>query len=151
VLACKGSSVAMNVDWRMEVQGKNTSQPGMHLYHVDTIRSQLALDAALHDLKPEDPGGTSLYFGSLAEHEDFLQQIINDAPVTSKDRSNNDRESWQKIVDSIPNDYRDLKRYARIAMLVATRGAPIRPRGEIPHVPTSAAPTRIRQLQIRGR
>jgi hypothetical protein len=40
----------------------------------------------------------------------------------------NDRENWERIDVDIPNDFRDCRRYAYAAMLVATRGAPIQPR-----------------------
>ncbi len=106
----------------------NSSMPGMVLFEVDTIRSQLWMEKVLHAFGREDAGGGSLYAGSLADHQDFLEQVLNDAAVDSLDKHNNARESWNRINTGIPNDFRDVYRYNFAAMLIATRGAPIRER-----------------------
>ena len=127
VWPCKGSSTALDSDYTISRLGPNTAMPGMQLVHVDTIRSQLWLDKAIHDLDPE-AGGLTIHSGTLAEHQDFLEQLINDAAVEKLDAHNNARESWERINQHIPNDYRDDLRYAYVAMLVATRGREILPR-----------------------
>lgn len=128
VWPCKGSSQALESDYRQSTLGDNTSCPGMVLFHVDTIRSQLWVDKVVHDLKHDDPGGGCIHKGSLAEHQDFLEQVINDAAIEALDSHNNSRESWDRINTNIPNDFRDTLRYAYVAMLISTRGAQIQPR-----------------------
>ncbi len=120
----KGSAQALDSDYRQARLGENTSMPGMVLIHVDTIRSQLWLDRVIHDLKPED-GGATIHAGSLAEHQDFLEQILNDAAIAEPGKDNNDRERWQRINANIPNDLRDCWRYAYVAMLIASGGREI--------------------------
>jgi hypothetical protein len=54
--------------------------------------------------------------------------LLNDAAVTDLDPKNNARISWNRIDETMPNDFRDCERYAWVAMLIATRGGnvPIR-------------------------
>ena len=151
VLACKGSNTELNAEWRRSVLGKDTNLPGMELFLVDTIRTQLWIDQTIHDLRPEDPGGSSLYFDGHGSHQDFLQQLINDAAVEGLDSSNNIREKWRRINEHMPNDYRDCRRYSYVAMLVQTRGAEIISRRHRQMPVLEQEPSRIRPLRIRGR
>lgn len=115
---CKGSSQAMDSDYRISVLGENTSCPGMRLVLVDTIRTQLWIDSQI-----DNPDGVyAIHHGSLLEHQDFLEQITNDAAVDDLDRFNNVRQSWERINTGVPNDFRDCRRYAYVAMLIATAG-----------------------------
>ncbi len=125
VWPCKGSNRALDSDYKRGTLGQNTSDPGMILFEVDTIRSQLWIDNAIHSLKPDDPGGICIHQGSLSEHQDFLEQLLNDAAVRDIDTRNNATESWQRNDRNIPNDFRDCWRYAYVAMILATRNAPI--------------------------
>lgn len=118
----KGSSNSLNADWRQSTLGKDTSAPGMRLFWIDTVRTQGWIDRVLHELARADPGGFSLFAGSLQEHQDYLEQLLNDAPTISPDGTH---EIWDRVVESIPNDYRDCERQAYVAMLIVTRGAPI--------------------------
>jgi phage terminase large subunit GpA-like protein len=149
-LACKGSNVALNSDYDVVTLGKNTSRPGTVLCHVDTIRSQIWVHHAIYDAKRDEEGGFALYSGSNWEHEDFLKQLENDQPIEATDSRNNARESWERIDENTPNDYRDLKRYSYVAMLIATRHGPIASRRYTP-APVVQQPTRVRELRIRGR
>jgi hypothetical protein len=106
----------------------NSAMPGMLLFHVDTIRTQEWIERLLHKLDRGDRGSGSLYAGELHDHQNILQQLLNDASSLTLDRDNNDKNVWERINASIPNDYRDIWRYAYIAMLVETRGAEIMPR-----------------------
>lgn len=128
VWPCKGASTALNADYRVNTLGKDTSRPGMQVVFVDTINTQGWIDRVLHTLQRTDVGGTSLFSGPLAAHQDYLEQLLNDAAVEGLDRSNNVRENWNRIDANIPNDFRDCKRYAYVAMLLATRGKEIKPR-----------------------
>lgn len=122
---CKGSSVALNADYRIATLGKDTSAPGQRLVHVDTIRTQGWIDKQLHSLKRGDVGAATLFNAPMAEHQDFLEQLLNEAAVIAHDAHNNDRENWERIDTGVPNDFRDCRRYAYAAMLIATRGKPI--------------------------
>lgn len=128
VLPCKGSATALSSVYSVSELGKNTSAPGMILVSVDTISTQEWIDRQLHDLRPGEPGSVTLYKASLDEHRDFLEQLLNDAAVTDLDNNNYEREKWQRPDTSIPNDYRDTGRYANVAMLLATKGRPIKDR-----------------------
>jgi len=79
-------------------------------------------------LQREDAGGWGLFRGSVAEHQDFLEQLLNDAPVDKIDPTNNVRVVWERLDDAMPNDFRDCKRYAYVARLLKQRNASIRPR-----------------------
>lgn len=135
VWPCKGSNHALDADYRMSKLGPNTSMPGMVLFHVDTIRSQLWIDRQLSSLGPTDAGGYSLYKGTLGEHQDFLEQITNDSAVDDLDGRNNVRQNWERANTNIPNDFRDCRRYAYVAMLIATSGRPIAPRSKAMEAP----------------
>jgi hypothetical protein len=122
-------------DYRQVTLGANTSMPGMVLFHVDTIRSQLWVDSQL-----DNPDGVySLHSGSSFEHQDFLEQMLNDAAVDKLDATNNVRQSWQRISENVPNDYRDTRRYGYVAKLVVTRGRGVPARV----IAAAAAPSRL--------
>lgn len=114
----KGSQNALDCEYRRSVLGPNTSRPGMELIFVDTIRSQLWLEDRLHS----ESNRIGLHAGSLLEHQDYLQQLLNDAPVNKLNADNNVRQSWQRLNEHLPNDFRDCLRYAYVAMLIATGG-----------------------------
>lgn len=122
----KGSSSALESDYRQSVLGENTSMPGMMLFLADTIRSQLWIDNLLD---PNLERKLSLHAGSLFDHQDFLEQVVNDAVVDKLDASNNLRQSWERVDTRVPNDFRDTLRYAWIARQIATKGKPLAPRG----------------------
>tara|TARA_R100000808_G_scaffold24931_1_gene59495 strand:- start:23809 stop:25836 length:2028 start_codon:yes stop_codon:yes gene_type:complete len=128
---CKGSNKALDSDFKLAVLGKNTRTPGMHLYWIDTIRTQRWVEGILHTVMPGDAGAGSIHHGTVAEHQDILEQLLNDTSILENDSNNNERESWRRVNTDIPNDYRDIWRYGYIAILAATRGAPIRPPGDI--------------------
>jgi phage terminase large subunit GpA-like protein len=128
VLPCKGSNKSLESDYRQVTLGRDTSSPGMVLVHVDTIRTQAWIDKVLHVAQPHDPGFGWLHAGTLEEHQDFLEQLLNDAASTVLDTAKNEREVWERINVDIPNDFRDCRRYSYVAMLLATRGQPIKPR-----------------------
>lgn len=148
-LPCKGSNKALASDYQVVTLGDNTSRPGAALCHVDTIRSQTWIERAIHDADPRGQSGFSLCAGNLWEHQDFLQQLLNDAPIEDVDSHNNARESWDRIDPNVPNDFRDCKRYAWVGMLLASRNAPIHPRRYSPPIEQAAGPSRIRELRIR--
>jgi len=116
----KGSSVALESDYRKSLLGRNTSMPGMILYMIDTIRTQLWMEGVLHTMGKGEPGSVSIHACPIGEHQEFLEQLLNDAAVTELDSHNNARESWDRINTNIPNDYRDCWRNAYAAMLVST-------------------------------
>lgn len=152
VMPCKGSSTAMESDYSISLLGPNTAMPGMRLVRVDTIRSQSWIDRVLHSLRPDDVGSGMLHAGSTAVHQDFLEQVLNDAAVLDLDKSNNEREKWERIDSNVPNDFRDAWRYAYVAMLIATRGRSIMPRGfKADPPPEPAKPSRVRELRMRSR
>lgn len=123
-----GSNQSLGVMFRKVALGKDSAMPGLPAIHVDTISTQDWMEKQLHTALPGDPGSTTLYYGSLADHQDFLVQLLNDGLVTKLDSQNYTKEVWQRIDESVPNDYRDAKRYAGVAFLVAVRGSKVRPR-----------------------
>jgi len=126
VVPCKGSNVSLGTEFKRAKLGKETSAPGFKIVHVDTISTQDWLESQLHVLKPGEPGSTSLFDASIEDHQDYLEQMLNEAVVSTVDNKNYDREVWQRLDESTPNDYRDCKRYADVGVLVATRGRPIK-------------------------
>jgi phage terminase large subunit GpA-like protein len=147
VLPCKGSNKSLESDYRQVTLGKDTSMPGMLLVHVDTIRTQAWMDRVLHVLRAGDPGCGLLHAGTLEEHQDYLEQLLNDVSSTVLDATKNEREVWERINIDIPNDYRDCRRYSYVAMLLNTRGRPILPRSGAKQLSRSAviSPGRKRQ------
>jgi hypothetical protein len=143
----KGSPQAMDSDFRIFTLGANTAMPGMKYIMVDTVRSQLWIEDELTK-EAADEVRYSLFAGSLDEHRDFLQQLLNDSAVDELDSSNNVRQSWERVTDSIPNDFRDCRRYSYVAMLAASQGGNIRPRNYAPPK-EDAEPSRFRPLRIR--
>ena len=129
VWPCKGSSKAMDSDVRHNRLGEDSSMPGMVIFHVDTIRTQAWMDNCLHSLHAGDPGSTTVYNASKFDHQDFLEQMLNETIVVKLSTTRYDREVYERIDPGIPNDYRDCRRYSYAAMVVATRGRPIQPRG----------------------
>lgn len=128
VWPCKGSNRSLDADYWKNTLGKDSSMPGMILFHIDTLRTQAWMDRMLHVVKRDEEGAYTLHAGSLYDHQDFLEQLLNDAVVSDLDSRNNERENWERIDAAVPNDFRDCRRYAYAAMLIATRGAEIRPR-----------------------
>lgn len=120
-----GSPNSMGVECRKAKLGDTTTMPGFPCVHVDVISTNDFIENQLHSLRPGDPGSTSLYQGSLADHQDFLEQLLNDALVSKIDSNNYVKEVWNRIDENMPNDYRDAKRLAFVAMIVATRNADI--------------------------
>jgi len=118
----KGSSTQLESEFRQSTLSNNTSMPGMVLFHVDTIRTQLWIEQQLSS------GSYNLYSASIMEHQDYLEQVLNDAAVSELDSNNNSRERWERVNTNIPNDYRDCRRYSYVAMLIALRGQPPKPR-----------------------
>ncbi len=114
----KGSNTALDVDYRASVLGKHTASPGTTLIFVDTIRTQLWLENQITNAA----GTYSVYSSSTLDHQDFCEQLLNDASDGKPGKDGKVRESWEKIRDGIPNDLRDCRRYAHVAKLIATRG-----------------------------
>lgn len=138
IYPCFGSGSSLNAMYRKVHLGKDSAMPGLPAVHVDTISTQDWLEKQLHSSRPGDSGSTSLYDGSLAEHQDFLVQLLNDGLVAKLDSQNYSKEVWQRIDESVPNDYRDAKRYAAVAFLVSLRGSKVRPRK--PSAPKKSKP-----------
>ena len=114
----KGSNHVLESDYRLSQLGQNTSMPNMTLVYIDMVRSQLWLETQLDG----SIGQYNIFNGSMYDHQDFLEQLINDAAVDTLDTTNNIRQVWQRIDTKIPNDYRDCRRQSYIARLIATNG-----------------------------
>lgn len=97
--------------------------------HIDTLMTQ---DWISHQLtlcgvgKAIDDGAMTIFKGSLDEHQDFLEQLLNEACVQKLTPQNITKEAWERIDENVPNDYRDCRRYSFAAMLRVTRGGEIR-------------------------
>ena len=125
ILPCRGSSFPIDTFYSKRRLGPKTSAPGQVIVFVDTNSTQDWIEQRLQILQPGDEGGISLCAGSLGERQDYLEQLLNDAPVASLDDRNHLHESWDRIDVEIPNDYRDAKRYSFTAQLLKTRGGKI--------------------------
>lgn len=136
ILPCKGASTSLGTAFAITELGPATSAPGQKIVRVDTITTQDSIDRTLHKCRRGEANSMTLYRASHDEHRDFLEQLLNDAAVVDIDKKNYERESWTRIDSDIPNDYRDCKRYALVAMLIHTRGRSLRPRV----APESGAP-----------
>lgn len=161
-LPAKGSSTNLGTFVLKKKLGKKTSAPGQVIAFIDTQSTQDWIDKQLHTLRRGDDGSCTVFADGLTEHQDFLEQLLNDAPAATLDSSNNVRERWVRIDEHTPNDRRDARRYAFAAMQLLTRGAPIRsgtPRPRLPapgetpvHDPTSgASPRRFPVLKLQPR
>ena len=131
VLPCKGSSSKLPTPYRISRQGKQSALPGLRLVLVDTQETQDWFDAQIYSLKEDDEGRHTVYASPAEMHQDFIEQLLNDAPVSTLDTSNNVKENWMRIDKRIPNDYRDCRRYAYAAMWVIRHGRPIGQRGQV--------------------
>lgn len=120
-----GAPNQMGVECKKTTLGENTPMPGFPCVHVDVTATNDFIDRQLYTLRPGDPGSTSLYQGSLSEHQDYLEQLLNEALITQIDSNGYAKEVWNRIDENVPNDYRDAKRLAYVAMIVATRGAEV--------------------------
>jgi phage terminase large subunit GpA-like protein len=146
----KGSNTALSSDFQWSTLGENTSRPGMRYCMIDTIRSQLWVESRIFDVA--EPRITTIHADSTHAHQDFIEQVLNDAPVEGLDSRNNARESWQRINEGLPNDWRDTWRYAWCGLLNATGGRDVLPRKYREPPPAEPEqPGRIRTLKIRGR
>lgn len=122
ILPCKGASKALGTPYQRRRLGKDTSKPGARYILVDTISSQDWLDQQLHDIVPGTSGGMTMFQAPLAEQQDALQQLLNNAPVDSLGKDNRTRESWDKVDEAIADDFRDCARYSATAYLVRKNG-----------------------------
>lgn len=135
LIPCRGATRSLGVTHLKKRLGKDTAKPGAPYVLVDTISTQDWIERQLHEIPPGQAGGTTLFRASLIEHKDFLEQLLNEAPVQRPDQRNQVRETWNRIDETIPNDFRDTKRYAAVAMLLRTRGKDI----QQPSAPDSPA------------
>ena len=87
----------------------------------------------------DQPPACTLFAGSLAQHQDFLEQLLNDGPVGSVGADGNYRERWERLDPNIPNDYRDACRYAFGALKLLTQGAALKARPVVQSDPATGA------------
>ena len=115
VRACRGSYGRRLPTYYINRQSSSrSSSPGSWVTYVDTHSTQDWCDLFLQD-------GLSVFAGSLADHQDWLQQLTNDGLVSSLDAYNMPREAWQRLDAMIPNDFRDCLRYGFVGRLLASR------------------------------
>ena len=125
VFPCRGSSTKLTTAMRVVKQGESTAMPGLFLVMVDSEETQDWIDSQLHSLKQGDEGAHTLYQAAAEMHQDFIEQLLNDVPVASLDKTNNIREIWTRANPHMPNDFRDCRRYSYAAMWMQTRGRAI--------------------------
>ena len=117
----KGSNHVLESEYRLSQLGPNTSMPNMTLIYIDTVRSQLWLDSQLDGTQ----GKYTIFNDSVYGHQDFLEQLVNDASLDVLDPSNNVKQVWQRIDARVPNDMRDCRRQSYIARLIKCGGRDI--------------------------
>lgn len=124
VYPAKGASGRLDTWVQRRKLGERTSSPGQPIVLVDVPSTQDWLDEQLTG--PE--GGWTLHRGTMVEHQDLLEQLLNDAAVGGVGADGNYRERWERIDPQIPNDFRDCRRLAFAALKVLTRGARLAPK-----------------------
>ncbi len=122
VQACKGSSTPMTAVAMRRQNGPRSSNPGKWVTWVDTNSTQDWLDQRLHVVGRGDSGAMTIHAGSLAYHQNYLEQLLNDAAVSALDKKNQLKEEWQRIDPNMPNDFRDCERYAYAAVMIDFKG-----------------------------
>jgi phage terminase large subunit GpA-like protein len=130
VWTCEGSERRLQTDYEIGEKGKHTTRPGFVYVRIDTSRTQQWIENVLHTLKQGDAGSGSIHGAQMEEHQDLLEQLLNENSVTSHTTTGHDRERWERVNRDIPNDFRDVWRYAFVAMQEYTRNVPLRARGE---------------------
>lgn len=141
LIPARGSTNRLDTFVQRRSLGERTSSPGQKIALVDTSSTQDWIDESLHGVDPGAPRSYSLFAGSLADHQDFLEQLLNDAPVGDVAPDGNYRERWERIDLQTPNDYRDSRRYSLGAMKLYTRGASLRGRNVAQSTPPAGAGT----------
>lgn len=126
VWPCKGSSTALNAPYRESRLSEDTLAPGAPIVHIDTLTTQDWISHQLTLDPRKDGGACTLFNDSLGSHQYFLEQLLNEACVQKLTPQNTTREVWERIDPSIPNDFRDCRRYAFAAKLRYLRGGEIR-------------------------
>lgn len=153
VMACRGSSQAMQSTYSKRKLGKDSATPGMPYIMIDGTSTQDWLNLQLHVLVPPAPSSTTLFDATEVEHQDFLEQVLNEAPLEEKDKYGRVKRVWVRPNEDIPNDYRDCKRYSAVGMLVVTRGriirAPAKPEDRPPEKAPKAPSPADQMLQSR--
>jgi hypothetical protein len=119
---CRGSNTPLDAFYLVKRNSQHSQNPGKAIVWVDTSMSQYWLSDSLLG---KGEGKMTCWADSLAVHESFLEQLLNDAPVEKLDTTNNVKEVWQRVDENYPNDLRDCKRYSKVAMLLKTRGSRI--------------------------
>jgi hypothetical protein len=111
LIPCRGSTRPLGPGVMYARSGSAKTRPGPALPTCWSTRATRKTGSigSCTTRKPGAPGGTSLFRAELAEHQDFLEQLLNEAPVD---------EQWQVVDENVPVDYRDAKRYAAVAMLL---------------------------------
>lgn len=133
VWTCEGSETSLGSDYLIAEKGPRTTRPGLMYVRVDTQRTQEWIEDVLHGRDPDVPGAGSLHAVDDPElHQDLLEQLLNEEQVDKPTTTNHTRLRWERIVTSVPNDMRDIWRYAFVAMQEITRNKPLRPRGSNP-------------------
>lgn len=134
---CKGANTMLDAVYKLSRQKRDSAMPGMCLFRIDMLSTQDFIDQQLHSLEYPDRGAMSLFSAPLTEHQDYLEQLLNDAPVSLMDNSGKESVRWERPNREVPNDFRDCERYAYVAFLRAMRGKSPRKR-----LPPSEKPQR---------
>lgn len=140
VWTCEGSEgrLKFDVEERQKPRAKPGHEPqprdGMVFYAVDTWRTQEWIEKLLHARQLGDPGSGSIHAADVEQHQDLLEQLLNEELKVKQTATGHESRRWERVNSDIPNDYRDIWRYAFCAMLAERRGRAIPRRGEQPVV-----------------
>jgi phage terminase large subunit GpA-like protein len=141
---CKGSSTALNAPYRESRLGDDTLAPGAPIMHVDTLTTQDWISHQLTLDPSKDQGFYTIFKDSLGNHQYFLEQLLNENCIPKLMPNNVTKEVWERIDPSLPNDFRDCRRYAFAAKLRQLRGGEVRP----PMPPRKLKPEQKRPANI---
>lgn len=152
---CKGSSTALNAPYRQSTLGPDTLAPGAPIVHVDTLTTQDWISHQLTLDPKKDTGAASVFNDSLGNHQYFLEQLLNENCIPKLGANNVTKEVWERIDETMSNDFRDCRRYAFAAKLLVLKGGePKRPdsvrNGVITEAKTEKRPGEVRFIERPG-
>lgn len=132
-------------------ESKNKRRIGEMLTLVNTGYYQAILQRCIDTLVPGNPGSLAMCAGAAWEHQDFYEQLLNEASVDEIDSNNYDKSVWQKVNAHEPNDYRDTVRGGLLAYDIWTKGRPVRARVPGQGIAATKLPDRPRLKMPDGR
>jgi len=135
VFACRGANRELHQPLKIHKPDGNSHFMGGTLVEVDHPHTQdwldkrlfgQVVDAKIDPGKPTDEVLLRIFKAEPYEHEDFIKQLLNEAPAEFMNaKTKRMTRVWAKVDENSPNDHRDATRYAYAAFLHATFGGTV--------------------------